>query len=114
VSLPILGKLSAQDTNFDQLVDEVHFLAWFESDGFTRNDSNLGTRAWIAPDASLARPDIENAKAPQLNPVAGPKSILQAIENGIYGRLDLVSRQSGPLNDFLNDVLFNHLFTVVR
>jgi hypothetical protein len=91
----------------NQLVGQMHFLARFEADSSPRNDSNLGAGARITSDTGLTRPDIEDAETPQLNPVARAERTLQAVEDGIHCRFDLVPREAGALDHSLDDVLFD-------
>ena len=87
-------------------VEQVQFLAGLEADRFAGSDADLSPGPRIAPDARLARPDVEDPEAAQLDPLAIGERLLERLEYGIDGRLGLVALQAGTLNHLVNDVLF--------
>ena len=85
----------------------MKFLAWLEADRFTRRDADLGAGAGVAADAGLARTDAEDAKAAQLDALAGRESLFEALEDRIHGSLSLRAGQTCALNHMMYDVLLN-------
>ena len=81
-----------------------------EADRFARGDGYLGAGSRIASDARLARTDIEDPKPPQLDPFAAGQSFLQALEDGVHSSLGLHARQTGTLDDVMDNVLLNQCF----
>jgi hypothetical protein len=85
----------------------MQFLAWLEAHGFAGGDAYLGAGSGIAPDASLAGADAENAKSAQFNALSGGESLLQALKDRIHRGLCLGARQARALDYLMDDVLFN-------
>jgi hypothetical protein len=88
------------------LIEEVEFFSWLEADGFARSDADFSSGAGIAADAGLARTDVENAEAAQLDTLSLGEGALEGFEYGIDGSFSLVALQAGALNHLVNDVLF--------
>ena len=63
--------------------------AGFEAHGLARRNVDLFAGARIASDAGLARLDVEDAEAPQLDALAAAKRILQGLEDRLHGLLCL-------------------------
>src|ERR1700690_2670104 len=91
-----------------ELLDGLQFLARLEADGFAGRDVDLRTGARIAPDAGLARPYGEDAKAPQLNAIALGERLLHAFEHGFDRHLRLGLGDAGLVDDFVDQVQFDH------
>ena len=85
----------------------VQFLAGLEAHGFAGSDADLGSGAGVAADASLAGADAEDAKAAQFNALTSRKSLFEALENCIHGRLRFDAGQARTLNHMMDDVLLN-------
>jgi hypothetical protein len=85
----------------------VQFLAGFEAHGLTGSDADLGAGAGVAADAGLAGPNAEDAKAAQLNALAGGECLFEALEDCIYRSLGLGSGEARTLDYMVNDVLLN-------
>jgi hypothetical protein len=87
--------------------DGVQLFAGLETNGFARGDVDLGTGAGIAANPGFAGTDAENAESAQFDALACGQSLLEALEDRIHRRLSLGARQSGALDDVMDDVLFN-------
>jgi hypothetical protein len=57
-------------------IQQVKFLAWLEANSLAWSDGDFRTGPRVAADSRLARADIEDAKAPQLDPVARSERFL--------------------------------------
>src|SRR3984885_5001028 len=57
-------------------IQQVKFLARLEANSLARSDGDFRTSPWVAADSRLARADIEDAKTPQLDPVARSERFL--------------------------------------
>ena len=73
-------------------IQQVKFLARLEANSLAWSDGDFRTGPWVAADARLTRAHIENAKPPQLDPVARSKRLLQALKNRVDGRFRFVAR----------------------
>lgn len=89
----------------------MKFLAWLEADRLAGGDGYLGPGPWITANPCLARPHIENSEAAKFNAVAGGKRLLEAFEDRIHRRFCFISRQPGPLDYMMDDVLFDQRST---
>ena len=87
-------------------VEEVEFLAGFETNGFAGSDADFGSGAGIAADSGFARTDVEHPKAAQLDALAVGEGPLQSLEHRIDSGLGLIALQAGAFNHLVNDVLF--------
>jgi hypothetical protein len=92
-------------------VEQMQFLARLETHRFARSNRDLGSSARVAADTGLARTDIEDAKAAQFDTIAVGQGLLEAFEDGVDRGLCLDAREAGPLNDVVDDVLFNQCFS---
>ena len=88
-------------------VQQVKFLTRFEAHCLARCDRNFRAGSRVAANPRLARSDIENSEAAQLNPVARSKRLLQALEDRVDSRFRFVARQSGLGDHLVDNVLFN-------
>lgn len=88
-------------------VKEVQLFAGFEAHGFAGSDGNFGSGAGVPTDSGLSGPDIEDAKASQLDSLAVGKSFFEALEDGVHSGLGLHAGQAGPFDNVVDDVLFN-------
>jgi hypothetical protein len=73
-------------------IQQVKFLAWLEANSLAWSDGDFRAGPRVAADSRLTRAHIENAKTPQLDPVARSKRLLQALEDGVDGRFRFVAR----------------------
>src|SRR5580658_9135583 len=85
----------------------MQFFAGLEAHSFARSDGDLRTGARIAPNAGLARPHVEDSKAPQLAAFPGRQRLLEALKDGIDSSLRLVAGEAGPFNHPVHDVLLD-------
>ena len=88
-------------------VDQVELFSWLEADGLAWSDGDLRAGARIAADAGLARSDVEDSKAPQLDAFPSRQRLLQALKDSVDCGLGLVARKAGPLDDPVHDVLLD-------
>src|ERR1700733_13824473 len=79
--------------------DRLQFLAGFEAHRFTGRDIHFLTGARIAPDAGLARLDVEHAKAPEFDTLAATEGILQRTKDRFHGLLGLSARHGCLCDD---------------
>lgn len=70
-----------------------------------RRNTDLRACAGIAANARLARPDVEDTEASQLNALALRQRVLQGLENRIDSCLGLIALKTGALNHLMNNVL---------
>ena len=87
----------------------MQLFAGLEADRFARSDRDFGARSRIAADAGLPRLDGEDAKAAELDAVAGDESGFHALEDCVNGSLCFGPWQACSLNHPLYQILFNHL-----
>jgi hypothetical protein len=57
-------------------IQQVKFLARLEANSLAWSDGDFRTGPRVAADSRLARADVEDAKAPQLDPVARSERFL--------------------------------------
>jgi hypothetical protein len=79
----------------------------FKAHCLPRSDGHFRAGPWVAPDARLSGPDIEDAETAQLDPVAIGQSLLEALEDRIDSGLGLDAGQTSPFDNVVDDVLFN-------
>jgi hypothetical protein len=87
----------------------MQLFAGLEANSFAWSDGDFSACSRVASDAGFTRLDGEDAEATQLDAVARDKSLLHAVEDGVYRRLCFSSWQSGTLNNPLYKILLNHL-----
>jgi hypothetical protein len=87
-------------------VEQMKLFAGLEANGFAGSDTDLGAGAWVASDAGLARADIEDPKAAQLDALAFSQGALEGLEYRVDCSFGLVALQAGALNHLVNNVLF--------
>jgi hypothetical protein len=78
--------------------------AFAEAHGLARGDGNFGARARIAPNTGLAWPHVEDAKAPQLDPLTLAECALHTLKDRFDGHLGLGFGDSGPVDNFVDDI----------
>ena len=85
----------------------MQFFTGLEAYGLSRRDADLGAGSGIAADAGFAGADAENAESAQFDTLAGGKSLLEALEDGIHRGFCLGPRQARALDNMMDDVLLN-------
>jgi hypothetical protein len=85
----------------------VEVFAGFETDGLAGGNADFGSGARVAPNAGLARFHGEDSEATQLNAITCDQRLFHAAEDGVDGSLCLGSGKSSPLDNPLNQVLFD-------
>jgi hypothetical protein len=88
--------------------ERLEFFAGFEADSFSGRDAHLLARPRVAPNAGLARLDVEDAEAAQLDALAFAEGVLHGLEDGLDGLLGFVSGDVRFLNHRVHDVQFDH------
>src|SRR5690348_8120260 len=86
------------------LLQRLQLLAGLEAHGLTGRNGNFRASARIAPDACLARLDVEDAEAAQFDTVALLEGLLHRFEDGLYRHLSFGFSNAGPIHDFVDDV----------
>src|SRR5579883_31534 len=86
------------------LLQRLQLLAGLEAHGLSWGNRNLRAGARIAPDAGLARFDVEDAETPQFDAVALFESFLHRLEYGLHRHFGLRFRDAGPVDDLVDDV----------
>ena len=92
----------------------MELFAGFEANGLSRGNADLGSGAWIAADAGLARTDAEDAEAAQFDAITGGEGGFEAFEDGVNGRLGFGSRQACPLDHVMDNILLDQCRRLVR
>lgn len=100
------GKVDFRGPKRLLLIEDVEFFARLEANGFSRSDADLGSGARVASNAGFAGANIENAEAPQLDPLSLGQRPFEGLENGIDGSLGFVALEACALNHLVDDVLF--------
>jgi hypothetical protein len=88
------------------VIEQVKLFAWLEAHRFAGRDADFRAGAGVAPDAGLARADVEDTEAAQFDALTFGESALESLEYGIDSSLGLIPLQAGALNHLVNDVLF--------
>jgi hypothetical protein len=84
----------------------LEFLAWLESNSLAGRNRNLGARAGVPANAGLARADIEDAKTAKLNAFPAAEGSLHALEHGFDRHLGFRFRDTGAIDNFVDDIGF--------
>jgi hypothetical protein len=90
------------------LLERLQVLAWLESHGLPGRDIHFRSGPRVPADAGLPRFHRKHAEASQLNPIIGFEGIFHAIEDGIDCLLRFRLAHSGPLNDLIHKIEFDH------
>jgi len=85
----------------------LQLFAGLESNRFSGRDRNLRASSGVPADASLARTDVEDAKATKLDAFAAAQGTLHAFENRFHCHLGFRLGDSGPIHYFVDDIGFN-------
>src|SRR5271156_1150560 len=86
------------------LLQRLQLLAGLEPHGLAGRDCDFGASARVAPDTSLARTNVEDAEAPQLDALAMRQSSLHAFKNRLNSHLGFGLGDSSFVYDFVNNV----------
>ena len=65
------------------LLQGLKLFAGLKSNRLAWWDGYFGASTWVAPDAGLARPDREDAKAAKLNAIAFAQRLFHGLEHGL-------------------------------
>src|SRR5688572_29993045 len=90
------------------LAEVLEVLAGLEPDRAAGRDLHFLARPRVAPDAPLARLDLEDAKPAQLDPLAPHHRVLHGFEDGLDGGLRLDLGDVGGLGNLVDDVHLDH------
>jgi hypothetical protein len=90
------------------LLKRLQVFAWLESHGLSGRDIHFRSGPRVPADARLPRFYRKHAEASQLNAIVGLEGILHAIEDGIDCLLRFSLAHSGPLNDLIHKIEFDH------
>jgi len=88
-------------------VESVEFLAGLEADGFAGGDADFGAGSGVAADACFTGADAEDAEAAQLDAIPRSQRLLEPFEDGVHGGFRFSPRQACPLDDVMDDILFD-------
>src|SRR5579883_2657030 len=86
------------------LLQRMQLLAGLEAHGLSWGNRNLRAGARIAPDAGLAKFDVEDAETPQFDAVALFEGFLYLLRYGFHRPFRLPFRYCGPVDDLVDDV----------
>jgi len=86
----------------------LEFLPGLKANGLSRRDGHFFAGAGIATDAAFAWLDDENAKAPQLDPIAARKGVLHRIEERLDCLFGFQLRDAGLVGKAIDDIEFDH------
>jgi hypothetical protein len=88
-------------------VENMQVFPRFEAHSLPRRNVHFGPGSWVTANPGLARTDIEDTKAAKLDPVSIGQGLLETFKNSVHRSLSLHSRQTGPFDNVMDDVLFN-------
>jgi hypothetical protein len=86
----------------------LKFLAWFEADGAAGRDIHLLPGARIATNSRLARSDVEDAEAAQLDAFTTSEGIFHGFEHSFNGLFGFASADIGFLHDGIYQIELDH------
>ena len=91
-----------------RLADVLQVFARLEPDGPTRRDTHFLAGPRVTADSTLARLDLEDAKAPKLDAIAALHRQPHGVEDSVDRHLSLDLGDVGDFRDFVDDVDLNH------
>jgi hypothetical protein len=91
-----------------RLLKRLQVFARLEPNGFSGRDIYFRSGPRVPADAGLPRFHRKHAEASQLNPIIGLEGIFHAIEDSVDCLLRFGLAHSGPLNDLINKIEFDH------
>ena len=86
----------------------LEFLPGLKANSFSRRNGHFFAGARIAADAAFAWLDDENAKPPQLDPIAAREGVLHRIEERLDCLLGFQLRNAGLVGKAIDDIEFDH------
>jgi hypothetical protein len=86
----------------------LEFLPGLKANSLSRRDGHFFAGAGIAADPAFAWLDDENAKAPQLDPIAAREGVLHRIEERLDCLFGFQLRDSGFVGKAIDDIEFDH------
>src|SRR5918992_1721833 len=91
-----------------RLADILEVFAGLEADRPARRNADLFASSWIPSDAALARLDLENPKAAELDSLAPLHGQAHRIEDRVDGHLSLHLGDVGDFRNLVYDVDLDH------
>jgi gamma-glutamylcyclotransferase (GGCT)/AIG2-like uncharacterized protein YtfP len=91
----------------NDLLQRLQLLARLETNCLARRNRDLCASARIAADPGLARTNVENPKAPKLDPFTPAESALHAFKHGFDGHLRFRFGDARSIDYFVDDVQFD-------
>src|SRR5437016_1238321 len=91
-----------------QLLKRLQVFAWLESHGLAGRDIHFRSGPRVPANAGLPRFYGKHSKASQLNAIVGLEGIFHAIEDRVDCLLRFRLAHSGPLNDLIHKIEFDH------
>ena len=89
-------------------LDGLQLFARLEANGLTWRNINLLPCARVTPDACLARPNIEDAKAAEFDSAAATQGALHAFKNRFHSLFGLSARYVCTADNRVHDVELDH------
>jgi len=86
----------------------MKLFAGLEADSLAGRDGDLGASARVPADARFAGLHCKDAETTQLDTIPFAQSRLHCLENHIDGGLCLGARETGTLDNSLNQILLDH------
>src|SRR5438093_3173960 len=83
-------------------------LAGLEADRLPRRDAHLGAGPGITTDSLLARFDLEDAEAAQLDPLAPAHRLFHGVQDRFDGNHRLDARDIGVFGHIIDDIGLDH------
>jgi hypothetical protein len=89
----------------------VEVFPGFEPDSLARRNSHFSAGSGVSSDAGLARLYGEDAETAELDAVAFGQGLFHGLEDGIDGCFSLGADEPGPVDDALDEILFDQRCT---
>jgi hypothetical protein len=94
------------------LLKRLQSLAWLEAHRFPGYDRDCCASARVAAKAELARAHVEDPESPKLDALATAECPFHTIKNGFDGSRGASFGDTSLVDDILNDIQFNQIFTL--
>jgi hypothetical protein len=88
-------------------MERLQFLTRFKPHRFPRWNGYFRSRPWIPADAGFTRPNVKDAEASQLDPIALAKSLLHGFENRLDSHFSLGFCDSRPVHYLVDNIQLN-------
>ena len=88
-------------------MERLQFFSRFEPHRFPWWNGYFRSRPWIPADAGFARPNIKDAEASQLDPIALAKSLLHRFENRLYSHFSFGFCDTCPVHNLVDNIQLN-------